>query len=130
MLKLALQLETLSQVKLSLVNDGQEPLLVNGRLAINAPYSPEPFREIGFVITDQDGAEADFLARINIGFPQDANFITLEPGQAVDREVDLTAYYQLEPGRYTVVATYENQTDPSDGQAWKGTVSSQTTITL
>jgi hypothetical protein len=125
MLKLAINADQPMTLTVTLSNEGEEAVLVNGRLAFNAPYAPEPFRELSLAITGADGAEAPFMARINIGFPGDDDFVTLDPGQGIDREIELDSFYELESGEYTVLASYENQSDPAGDQAWKGTLSSK-----
>ena len=112
--------------RLRLKNSGEEPLLVNSRLAINKPFAPELFREVYFILTNPSGESVEFSAKINVGEPQSKDFRNLAPGETADRAFELDLFYGLEqPGEYSVQAVYSNQSDPGDGrQAWKGKLES------
>jgi len=133
MLELALALDSkahaLSQPtsgRLVLKNSGEEPLLVNSRLAINKSFAPEPFREVYLILTNPSGEAVEFSAKINVGEPQSKDFRDLAPGETVDRAFELDLFYALEqPGEYSIQAVYSNQSDPVDGRrAWKGKLES------
>lgn len=111
---------------LILKNSGDESLLVNARLAINNPYSPQPFREVYFLLTDPSGKSAAFGPKINIGRPRSEDFRDLPPGKTADLSFRLDRYYTLDqPGEYSVQAVYENHAAPGDGRAtWKGRLES------
>lgn len=112
----------------SLRNSGQEPLLVNARLAVNKDFAPQPFREVHLMLTDPEGEPVDFMAKINVGRPQGKDYRDLQPGERVERPIDLSMYYMFErAGEYAVRAVYENQVDPENGrEAWKGQLESNT----
>jgi hypothetical protein len=66
--------------RLTLKNTSDEFLPVNARLAVNNPHSPQPFREVHFLLTDPSGKSAAFGPKINIGRPQSKDFRDLAPG--------------------------------------------------
>lgn len=111
------------KAKVTLTNTGSTPERVNGRLALNSPEAPDEFCEIKILIADSSGTELPFSARVNIGEPQDKHFQELAPGATVTRDYNLRNVFDLDtPGRYSVRAVYQNQSDPSTGKAWKGEV--------
>ncbi len=114
--------------KVILKNDGPAAQVVNSRLGLNSAVAPQPFREIGFIISDPAGAEVVFTSKVNRGFPAAENFKALNPGETIEREYQIDKYYPLaQPGSYTIQAIYQNQSDPQDGRvAWKGEIQSNT----
>ena len=109
-------------VDLTLANTGPDPALVKSRLALNAPLVPAAFRDIAFVVTDPAGSALAFNARVNVGLPKAKDFKDLAAGEIIVREYAIDQFYTLAgPGRYTVQAVYQNQSDPPDGRAaWQG----------
>ena len=110
-----------------LTNSGAAAEIVNKRFALNysdaAPYECE----VKLMIRNSAGDELPFAARVNIGDPADRHFAELGPGQSLAREYALERTYDVSaPGRYTIQALYQNQTDPSIGPAWKGELTSNT----
>jgi hypothetical protein len=103
-------------------------VLVNGRLAVNSRWAPEPMREVVFTVVGPSGKPLRFGAKIRIGHPRPEHFRTLAPGESVETTCRLDRYFSLtEPGRYSVSAAYASTQDPGDGRtAWKGRVSSGT----
>ncbi len=119
----------------TLRNAGAEPALVNARLGINTPHAPQEFRELALNVTGPAGQPLDFMARVNVGDPEDQDFKLLQPGESVESTYALSDYFLLEqPGAYQVHATYQNRSDPSHANghaAWKGEVTSNpVTFTL
>lgn len=112
--------------RLVLQNAGDEPLLVNSRLAINKSFAPAPYREVYFTLDDPSGKAVDFMLKINIGEPSGEDFKELAPGESVERSFDLDMYYALErTGEYSLQAFYENHAEPDDGRkVWTGKVKS------
>jgi hypothetical protein len=112
------------RLQLRLTNRGQEPAVVNARLGL------APSRRSGEVWLDVDGPaqSSALIVNVNIGPPRPANFTTLAPGAAVEKEYELRTYYQLaEPGDYTLRGTYHNKWTGEEiiGQtAWTGQVES------
>lgn len=119
----------------TLRNTGPEPVLVNGRLALNAAFAPPRYREVALTGTDPGGRPLQFVAKVNLGGAQDKHFKLLQPGEAVQHHYALRDYYRLaEAGTYSVQATYQNQAEPSQANghaAWKGELKSDpATFTL
>jgi hypothetical protein len=114
-------------VKVVLSNTGPDPVVVNARMSLNAPFTPSAFREISFELTDPDGGPVVFEARINRGFPNVEDFQALDPGEQIERAYRLDTYHDLAgPGRYRARAVYQNERDPEDGRrAWKGELRSE-----
>src|SRR6185503_15905038 len=107
---------------LILGNAGPDPAVVKSRLAINAPLAPAAFRDVAFVVTDPAGSALEFNAWVNVGLPKARDFRDLAAGEIIVREYAIDQFYALAgPGRYTVQAVYQNQSDPPDGRAaWQG----------
>ena len=111
----------------TLVNAGGEPVMVNGRLALNTAFAPSEYREVAIVVSDPQGAPVPFEAKVNIGSPAARDFKTLQPAESVQHRYDLAAYYDLKkPGTYAVQAIYHNQAEPGTGDdgVWKGEIKS------
>jgi len=108
--------------KLAIRNTAPTPLVVNRRLAPNSVFAPSAFREVSFVVTDPAHAEVEFGPRINRGSPKPGDFQQLMPGETLVREYPLREYFALDKaGQYSVLALYQNQSDPGSGtEAWKG----------
>src|SRR6185436_17092577 len=95
-------------VKVQLKNTGPEPVLINNRLALNAPTSPAPYREIAFTVKDPTGKPVFFGARVNIGRPEAKHFKELGPGETIEKVFDLKGYDKLDaPGQYSIQASYQ-----------------------
>jgi hypothetical protein len=108
-----------------LFNFGDDPVLVNSRLAIVG--LPETSGEVRLEIVSPLGQTVPFTARVNIGRPTAEDFSTVVPWNCVGRRYELLSYFDLEEtGRYTVTAVYRNiWTDPEEGSlaggpAWTG----------
>jgi hypothetical protein len=114
------------RITVALTNNDSDPLTVNKRLALNTPYAPSKFREIKLTITDEAGETLPFAAKVNLGFPLDKDFVSLAAGEPVERKFDLRGYFRFDKaGRYRLEAVYQNGSDPSEGEAWKGEVGSE-----
>jgi len=115
---------------LTLLNQSESSLWVNGRLAINHPVSPPHLREVDFLIQDACGRVAEFAAKVRVGLPQPEDFVELAPGETVERPFDLAFYYVLASGQeYEVQAIYENYFVPEslkDALVWTGRLVSHT----
>jgi len=110
-----------------LANAGDAAVIVNKRFALNYSDAASYECEIKLMIHTSAGDELPFAARVNIGDPADRHFTELAPGQSLAREYALERTYDVSaPGRYTIQALYQNQTDPSIGPAWKGELMSNT----
>src|SRR5438309_11457865 len=73
---------------LTLLNQSDSSLWVNGRLAINHPVSPPHLREVDFLIQDACGRVAEVGAKVRVGVPQREDFVERAPGDAVVEPVD------------------------------------------
>ncbi|HEY1016361.1 MAG TPA: hypothetical protein VGE07_26870 [Herpetosiphonaceae bacterium] len=112
-------------VTVRLLNDSDQPVVVNQRLALNAAFAPLPFRDVAFLVRDSAGNQRDFQVRVRIGEPGDKDFGLLEPQQSITRDYDLAEFFDLgQPGEYAVEARYQNQARPGDGEAWQGELAS------
>jgi hypothetical protein len=110
-----------------IANSGAAALIVNKRFALNYSDAADYECEVKFFIRNSAGDELPFTSRVNIGDPADRHFVELGSGQGLEREFDLARTYDVSgPGRYTIQALYQNQTDPSTGPAWKGELMSNT----
>ena len=110
-----------------LKNTGDAAQIVNKRFALNYSDAASYECEVKLFIRNSAGDELPFAARVNIGDPADRHFAELGPGQSLAREYALERTYDVSaPGRYTIQALYQNQTDPSIGPAWKGELLSNT----
>ncbi|MEY2442562.1 MAG: hypothetical protein QOJ46_1988 [bacterium] len=98
-----------SPVRVTLVNDGPESVLVNRRLAPG--YAGSLSREVYAELTTADGAPA---AHADLDYerpePTDEDFVELGAGQSVSGEFDLFHWYRpREPGSYRVVLVYADE---------------------
>lgn len=114
--------------RLVLRNQATTSLWVNRRLAVNHPVSPPHLRDIDFLVQDSHGHVADFSAKVRVGQPQPEDFVELASGEAVERPIDLSFYYDLVPEKaYQVLAVYENYCVPEslkDILVWTGRLAS------
>lgn len=112
--------------KVVLRNSGSTALVVNSRLALNSIFAPRPYREVSFLVTDPSDSEVEFGPRINRGRPKADDFKQLMPGDTLVREYAIQRYFALKkPGKYSVQAVYQNQSDPGTGtEVWKGEIKS------
>jgi predicted small secreted protein len=118
---------------LLLTNTGTDELLVNARMAHNRFDAPAPLRDVTLVITGPSGTRVTTDARIDVGLPVDGDFMSMDPGDSVERTYgELNRLYPIETlGAYSIQAIYQNWDDPSFGVAWKGEVGSNVaTFTL
>src|SRR5262245_28254924 len=99
------QAEVLATLRLT--NASGQPQLVNARLALNSPGMPAAFRDV-YLEFSQAPVPPIWSVMIRIGEPEEADFRTLAPGEAMEHRYPLRQYYDLPPGRYTVQAAYEN----------------------
>ncbi len=108
---------------MQLVNTGAVPLTVNGRLLVNWEKDPH---EVLFRIQNQAQQVLPFDAFVNAGPLKEIHFRTLPPGEAIVRQYDLSVGYLRYSGRYSVMAIYENLSEPSSSTAplWKGRLDS------
>jgi len=113
------------RLTIALSNSSDQSLIVNKRLALNSPFAPAKFRELKLMITSSTGSDVVFGAKVNLGFPLEKDFKPLAPAETVERQFDLRQYFDLNLGRYTIKAVYQNQSDPEGGEAWKGEVESE-----
>ncbi len=133
-LSLTIEVVTPTRIRAILRNSDGTSTWVNGRMAINNPSAPEPYREIWFQILKPSGQEADFNVLIKIGAPQMDDFIELGTGNAVQSEYDLGWYFDLdEIGEYRVRAFYANYDNGENFgyNAWTGQIeSNEVTLTI
>jgi hypothetical protein len=95
-----------SPVRVTLVNDGPDPVVVNGRFAPG--YADSLSREVYVELTTPDGAPAAHADRdYERPWPTDRDFVELAPGDAVAAEFDLFHWYRpRHPGTYRAVIVY------------------------
>lgn len=108
---------------LSLKNTGTKDIIVNNRFLVNIPDGPH---DVSLVITGPNLLTALFISQINAGLPTD-EFILLHPGNTTTKNYLISGDFLLsEAGSYSIVAYYENKTDPKASlklpSAWKGTL--------
>lgn len=120
---------------LTIMNIGEEDLVVKKRMIVNHFFAPEPYRDIAFMIFTSSGEDAPYMLRPNTDPPSLEDFITLSPGGVIEGTFELQRFYlidEMEMGDYSVTAFYINQFDPGDGTiAWKGELeSNQVDFTL
>ncbi|MFV2045084.1 MAG: hypothetical protein ACC700_17845 [Anaerolineales bacterium] len=110
---------------LTIKNVGENEVVINKRMAPNEETAAERLRDIVFSIR---GPAGEFLIPkilINVRAPGDSDFVSLSPGESVEKEIVLDKIYAFaQPGAYSVQAIYLNISDPSYARAWKGQLSS------
>jgi len=109
-----------------LLNSSTTPILFNKRFAVGPVAGPN---EIVFVITNNEGKTFPFSAKIMLGIAVEKDFMILDTGLFVGRQFNLNSlleYYELENGRYQVMAVYENKHESNSGSAFLEKVESNT----
>jgi hypothetical protein len=111
---------------LILNNQSNTALTINKRMAIN-PWWMRELWEVKFDIVFPPGERITATTLINRKEPDKEDFITLPPGEEIERTYILTDYYWMElPGIYEIRVIYHNS---DDGRrfglsAWMGEVTS------
>ena len=101
-------------VKLKLRNASTSTVCINGRFSILGKDFPSSMREVYFDIVSQSGDTVMFpliFTETRALVKQD--FVFLRPGEVVEHDYDL-GWLALEPGVYSVTATYENHSAGSE----------------
>jgi len=114
-------------VLLVLENGFDRTVTVNGRLLLNDPVVPDSERDIVFILLGPDGTELPFQRDVDAIAPQEEDFVSLAPGERLEREYDLSQSSEvMHAGVYVVLAMYENLDDGSEFglQAWTGRLES------
>lgn len=130
-MKLQLELSPLGarvRATVRLINTSDADVIVNGRLLVAPAHTPEAFRELTFEVRGPSGYRNSRLVQVNAGPPRPEDFVTLPPGEAIEREAELTELESLHlPGCYEVRATYTNQTGAERliRRPWSGTITSE-----
>ena len=103
------QRRDITPVRVTLTNEGAEPIVVNARFAPG--YGESLSREVYAELTTPDGAPAAHnTVRYDRDWPTKEDFAELAPGESVSGEFDLFEWYRpLEPGAYRVVIFYEDE---------------------
>ena len=115
-------------VEVVLANRGTTPVLVNGRMLMSPPHTPEPFREVTFEVNGPPGYVNRRLVQVNAGRPRPEQFVELAPGDDLAKAFELTSLDSMNlPGSYDVRATYANTVvDPAlPRRPWVGRLSSE-----
>jgi hypothetical protein len=114
-------------IDLMLRNRSTASVTVNGRLAVG--YADGIQRELFFTVYDDSGrilpVADDARVDAHVLAPTRDDFITLDPGESVGTTVDASFWYAFQnPGRYTLVFTYDNEQPGAELglEAWTGRV--------
>jgi hypothetical protein len=98
--------------QLSLQNEGTQPLWANGRMLVNSPHAPKPYREITLSVVDHQGVQLNFQCKVRAGQASSDDYSVLGSGQSLSVPVRLNECFDLSrEGTYLVVATYEDGTE-------------------
>jgi hypothetical protein len=118
-------------LRVRLVNDGDDPVKVNGRLAVS---SDDGAGELTFSVVGPSGEPLPFGSRVNLGRPGPDDVATISPTRFVGVTIDLVDYFNLdEPGTYRISATYRSSAGGENGEeegeglpadVWTGEVTS------
>jgi len=119
-------------VRLRLTNTSREPLVLNLRnlvgeatdASLPTALPEEHLYELEFVVKDHTGA-LPFLVDIKPVPLRAQDFKTLQPGQAYEQDVQLSSYFDIQPGqKYRIQCAYLNgEAGARFGvTAWKGVV--------
>lgn len=114
-------------VRLYLFNFTRAPVLINSRLAVNAPQQPG---EVSFEVHGPAGAALSFRVLVDIGGPRAEHFSVVVPQNCVGGQYsNLQRYYRIdESGQYRLTATYRNESPGKRAkmEVWKGVLTSNT----
>ncbi len=114
-------------VTVMLSNQSQVPILINGRMLFNRYPNPG---EISFNI---EGPKKQTYPLLKIISPQEitpTDLIVLQPGETLEREVDLSLMYGVRyRGRYRIQVLYYNSIDLEKDKlrTWRGSLASDPT---
>ena len=110
-----------------LSNDGDDMILVNGRMLLVPAGSPGTINELNLFVVGPPGSFSLKRFAVNAGQARAENFIGLAPGQYIERDYVLNDYfYYDQPGQYTAKATYHNEIafESSGYKSWQGDLES------
>lgn len=117
---------------MTIKNTSKKPLVVNSRLLVNLPNGPH---EVSLLISDPDNHLVIFTSLVRASFQSD-EFVNLAPGASASTGYTISNDFDFtKAGAYSIVAYYENKSDPPPSQnmkpAWKGTlVSNKTSFSI
>lgn len=95
------------QATIRLTNHGPGREKVNARLLLNHATSPDSVRDVSMDVAGPKGWQRSTSFAIRAGAPSASDFVTLEPGESVHKQYDLSSYYGLDAkGDYRLRATY------------------------
>jgi hypothetical protein len=108
---------------MTITNTGNTDIVLNNRFLVNYPDGPH---EVSLQLIGPDLKQVPIASLIRAGF-QSKRFMVLKPGSSEADVYRITDNYKLDkPGKYSVVAYYENKNDtPKElniGASWKGTL--------
>lgn len=115
--RLALMISVLSEpvylghplmVEAKLINNGDNAVLVNSRMALG--YENMPSRELYLKIIDEKSGEHADINEVDINrdFSTPGDFCSLAPGDSLKVTFNLFEFYQLtRPGKYRLTAYYD-----------------------
>lgn len=115
-------------VKAVVTNASAEPLLVNSRLLVTFAVGEG---DLAFDIEGSGGQGYEYRAFVTPGDLQDRDFVVLQPGSSIEREVDLARDYSLKvPGPYRAAVVYRNAREWSRAgmTAWTGETRSEPVV--
>jgi len=110
--------------KMTLTNTSGKSLHLNKRFLVNLSGQQH---DVYFEIVDASGRKAPFGLLVNAGKPEKDDFEQLESQASVEKSINLASDFKIDPGSYTVKATYENKTSPLEldaSRVWKGKIES------
>lgn len=95
------------------VNRTKSPQWMNARLAINAAEEPPPYRDVWFLIRNEQGTTVQNDCMVTRGGAENSDYAVLKPGKDVSRAFSLNCF-ELTPGEYRIEAHYRdgNATPP------------------
>jgi hypothetical protein len=109
-------------VTIMITNLFDAPLVINRRMLVNHPLLQG---EVSFRIIDPNGKKVNIQRLITPLSLRDEDFVTLNRGESMQRDVDLTDLFGItQKGVYTIQVSYHNDIDHvgETQHAWKGIV--------
>jgi hypothetical protein len=117
----------LPEARVTLTNNGPEPVLVNGRMLLIPEEYPGRLGEISLLVDGPPGSFDVMVANVRSGEAPPENFVLLLPGEYKEKKYAMGDYFDCDmPGEYVVRARYHNEVTcrKSGYEGWVGELES------
>ena len=117
-------------VLVRLKNSGSSVIVVQKRMVLNSPGTPNFAKDVEFHIANSLSEPVRFMSQVDARLvnPEDIKFLL--PGKSIEVTYDINIDYEFNPGEsYSVYAIYQNSSESDKSKlTWKGTLISNTLL--